>query len=130
MTVKSLCSSSCQQIVELRERIIGKYLRHPSTPRILRSLMSGMQHLFQKNLESLVPVGTGTKEACLTSGWDSFWWLQPSTILGMNLAGPSTPRILGSLRLVYAGEHVGSRSNRVSWTGSLRVFILSARRQN
>ena len=41
-------------------------------------------------------------------------------------AGPRTPRIWGSLRPVYyTGEQVGSRSNRVSWTGSLQAFILS-----
>jgi hypothetical protein len=39
--------------------------------------------------------------------------------------GPSTPRILGSLRPVYAGKHVGGRSNRASWTGSIWAFILS-----
>ena len=44
-------------------------------------------------------------------------------------AGPSTPRTLGSLRPVYAGEHVGSRSNRASWTGSL-LPSSSARRQS
>jgi hypothetical protein len=32
---------------------------------------------------------------------------------------------LGSLRLVYTGEHVGGRSNRTSWRGSLWAFILS-----
>ena len=37
----------------------------------------------------------------------------------------STPRILGSLRPVHAGEHVDSRSNIASWKGSLRAFILS-----
>jgi hypothetical protein len=37
----------------------------------------------------------------------------------------STPRILGSLRPVHAGEHVGSRSNRGSWTGSFWASILS-----
>ena len=39
------------------------------------------------------------------------------------MAVPSTPRIVRSLRPVYTGEHLGIRSNRVSWTGSLRVFI-------
>jgi hypothetical protein len=71
-----------------------------------------------------VPAGTGTKEPCLTRGWDSFCCLQPLATLGMNWAGPSTPKILGSLKPVYAGEHMGGRSNRVSWTGSLQAFIL------
>jgi hypothetical protein len=72
-----------------------------------------------------VPARTGTKEPHPTRGWDSFWWLQPSAILGANMAGPSTPRILGSLRPVCAGEQVGSRSKGASWTGSLWAFILS-----
>jgi hypothetical protein len=50
---------------------------------------------------------------------------QLHTILDRSSAGPSTPRILGSLRPIYAGEHVGLRSNRASWTGSLQAFILS-----
>jgi hypothetical protein len=82
----------------------------PSTPRILGSLVSGTQHLFQNNLESLVPAGTGTQEIHPTS-------IHPRAILGTNLVGPSTPRILGSLRPVYTGEHSGRRSNRASWTG-------------
>jgi hypothetical protein len=49
--------------------------RRPSTPRLLRSLVSGMQHLFQRILEGLLPAGTGTKQKCLTSSCDSFWWL-------------------------------------------------------
>ena len=32
---------------------------------------------------------------------------------------------MGSLRPVYLGEHVSSKSNRASWTGSLQDFILS-----
>jgi hypothetical protein len=75
--------------------------RHPSTPRILGSLVSGMQHLFQRIPEGLVPAGTGKKEPRPTRGWDYLWWLQPCSILGENLAGSSTPRILGSLRPVY-----------------------------
>jgi hypothetical protein len=57
--------------------------------------------------------------------WDSFWWLQTHAILGANWAGPSTPRILGSLRPVYTREHMGSRSKRVFWAASLQAFILS-----
>jgi hypothetical protein len=100
------------------------FCRHPSIPRIWGSLVSGT-HQFQKILEGLVPAGTGTKEPRPNKCWDSFWWLQLHTILGANWAGPSTPRILGSLRQVYAGEHVGGRSNRAYWTGSLQEFILS-----
>jgi hypothetical protein len=72
-----------------------------------------------------VLAGTVTKETCLTSGWVPSVWCHPCTILGMNSAGPSIPRILGSLRLVYTGEHTGCRSNRASSTGSLLAFILS-----
>ena len=39
--------------------------------------------------------------------------------------GRELGRILRSLRPVYEGEHVGGRSNRASWTGSLPAFILS-----
>ena len=84
-----------------------------------------MQYLLQRILEGLVPAGMGTKEPLPTSGWDSFWWLQACAILGANWADPSTSRILGSLRPVYTGGHVGGRSNRASWTGSLWAFIFS-----
>ena len=106
----------------------GKDSQHwkpPSTPRILGSLVSRMQHQFQRIPEGLVPARTGTKEPCPTRGWDSFWLLQTHAILNANWAGPSKPRILGSLRLVYAGEHMGGRSHRASCTGSLWAFILS-----
>ena len=46
-------------------------------------------------------------------------------MLGTNWAGPSTPRVLESLRPVYAGEHMGSRSSRASRTGLLWAFIFS-----
>ena len=48
---------------------------------------------------------------------------QHYAMLGMNSAGPRTPRILGSLRTSYSVEHLGRRSSRASWTGSLRGFI-------
>jgi hypothetical protein len=49
--------------------------RHPSMPRILGSLVSGMQHLFQHNWECLEPTGAGTQEppSPPTSGSSSFW---------------------------------------------------------
>ena len=105
--------------------ILGSNSVGHSTARILESLVSGTQHLFQRILEGLVPAGTGMKETCPISSWDSFWWLQPRAILSANSAGPSTPRILGSLRPVYTGEHMDSRRNRASWTGSLQFFILN-----
>jgi hypothetical protein len=46
--------------------------RCPSMPRILESLVSGAQHLFQHNLECLGPAGERTQEPCLTSGLVSF----------------------------------------------------------
>ena len=64
------------------------HCRQPRIPRILGSLVSGNQHLFQRILDSIVPAETGTKEPHMTSGWDSFWWLQPCMILGTNWAGP------------------------------------------
>jgi hypothetical protein len=48
-------------------------LRHPSMPRILGSLVSRVQHLFQNNCEGLVPAGAGTQETRPTSGSGSFW---------------------------------------------------------
>jgi hypothetical protein len=44
----------------------------PSTPRILGSLVSGTQHLFQHNREHLGPAGAGTQEPRMTSGSGSF----------------------------------------------------------
>jgi hypothetical protein len=46
--------------------------RYPSTPRILGSLVSGTQHLFQNNREVLGPAGAGTQETHLTSCSGSF----------------------------------------------------------
>ena len=79
------------------------HCRHHSTPRIWRSLVSETQHLFQitKRVLCYQEQRQRTK------------------------AGPSTPRILGSLRPVYARDHMGGRSNRASWTGSLQAFIFS-----
>jgi hypothetical protein len=95
-----------------KERIL-KAVRD-STPRILGSLMSRTQHLFQRISEGLMPAGTGKKEPHPTRGWDSFWWLQPHVILGANWGDPSTLWILGSLRPIYTGKHMGIRSNRAS----------------
>ena len=47
--------------------------RCPSTPRILGSLVSGMQHLFQNDPEGPVPAGAGTQETHPTSSSGSFW---------------------------------------------------------
>ena len=41
-------------------------------PRILGSLVSRIQHVFQQNRESLGPAGTGTQELCPSSGLSSF----------------------------------------------------------
>ena len=46
--------------------------RCPRTPRILGSLVSGTQHLFQHSQEGLGPTGSGTQEPCPTSGSGSF----------------------------------------------------------
>jgi hypothetical protein len=79
---------------------------------------------FKKIPEGLVWAETGTKETHWPVAGLHSCWLQPSTILGSKSAkvpkvpedtphcrSPSTPRILGSLRPVYTGEHVDSRSN-------------------
>jgi hypothetical protein len=78
-------------------------LQAPCTARTLRSLVSGTQHQFQKPQRVL--------------GWQQHGQ--------KTKAGPNTPRILGSLRPVYTGEHEGSRRNRASWKWSHRAFILS-----
>jgi hypothetical protein len=44
-----------------------------STPRILGSLMSGTQHLFQHNWECMRTAGARTQESSLTNGLGSFW---------------------------------------------------------
>ena len=46
--------------------------RLPSTPRILGSLVSRTQHLFQHHQEFLRPAGAGTQEPHPTSGLGSF----------------------------------------------------------
>ena len=50
---------------------------HPTgalrTPRILGSLVSGTQHLFQHNWECLGPAGAGAQDLCPTSSPCSFW---------------------------------------------------------
>ena len=99
--------------------------RHPSTPRILRSLVSGMQHLFQKKQRVLCQQEKGQRKPAQPASVVCSIQCQPYTISGTNSASPSVPRVLGSLRQVYVGEHVGSRRNRASWTGSLPAFILS-----
>jgi hypothetical protein len=45
--------------------------RHPSMHRILGSLVSGTQHLFQHKPEGLGPAGAGRQEPCLSSGSSS-----------------------------------------------------------
>jgi hypothetical protein len=77
--------------------ILGTTLAGHSTLRILGSLVTGTQHLFQKIQDGRVPAGTGTKETHPTSGWGSGRH-QPCNILGMNSVDPSTPRILGHCR--------------------------------
>ena len=71
----------------------------PSTAESLRSLVNGTHHQFQKkkkeNPVGLVLAATGSKTK----------------------EGPSISRILGSLRPNYAGEHVGSRSNKLLGQG-------------
>jgi hypothetical protein len=62
--------------------------RRPSTSRILGSLVSGMQHLFQSIPEGLVPAGTGTKEPNPNSGWGSFWSGPAPHHLGQELDRP------------------------------------------
>ena len=81
--------------------------RHPSTPRILGSLLSGTQYLFQQNRECLGPAGAQTQEPGQTSDTGSFWYLgfelsrQPHrldspTVRRGGTRSSNMPRILGS----------------------------------
>jgi hypothetical protein len=45
--------------------------RRPSTPRILGSLVSGTQHLFQHNWECLGPAGAGTLDPSRPVAWNT-----------------------------------------------------------
>jgi hypothetical protein len=98
-------------------------LRCYSTPRILGSLVSGMQHLFQNNPKGLGPAGK--QETCLTRGWSSFWSAPAPRHLGRKLSGqshgpqrhPSTPRILGSLR------RFGLQRGLWSWDSGERAIL-------
>ena len=96
--------------------------RCPNTPRILGSLVSEMQDLFQNNQQGPVPAGTGTQEISPTSNWGSFrlapvqCYLVPAQIHLVSQV---------SHRPICTGEHAGHRSKRASWTRSLRAFILS-----
>jgi hypothetical protein len=84
-----------------------------------------MQHLFQKKQRVLCQQEKGQRKPAQPASVVCSIQCQPYTISGTNSASPSVPRVLGSLRQVYVGEHVGSRRNRASWTGSLPAFILS-----
>jgi hypothetical protein len=68
-------------------------------PRILRSLVSGMQHLFQnktkQNLEGLVPPETRTKKTHPTSSWGLFRSVPASCHLGLKLNMPKHTQDLG-----------------------------------
>jgi hypothetical protein len=61
--------------------------RHSITPRILGSLVSGTQHLFQNNPEGLGQAGTGTQETCSTSDSVTFRSVPSPCHLGHKLSG-------------------------------------------
>jgi hypothetical protein len=84
-----------------------------------------MQHLFQKTQRVLCQQEQGQRNPTQPAAGVCSSQRQLCAILGANWAGPSTQRIMRSLRPVYSGEHGGSRSNRAPWTGSLWAFILS-----
>ena len=79
--------------------------RHPSMARILGSLVSKKQHLFQQNQGCLCPAGAQTHKPCPSSGsvssrwlWAWTWWTVPWS--PEDFPPPrhtSSPRILGSL---------------------------------
>jgi hypothetical protein len=92
--------------------------RHPNTPRSLRSLVSGTQHLFQRILEGLMPTGTGAKETHPTNRWDYFWWLKP------NWQALAKPGSWDHWEHSTQNNTWAAKSNRDSWSGALRAFIL------
>jgi hypothetical protein len=108
-----------------RSREDSPHFRHPSIPRILRSLVSGTHHLFQNTQRGLCQQEQGQRKPAQPAAGVLSGLNQPHIILDGNSAGPSTSRILGSLKPVYAREHISHRSNRASWTQSLQAFILS-----
>jgi hypothetical protein len=75
--------------------ILGPNSAGPNTHRILGSLVSGTQHLFQKILEGLVLAETGTKETCPTSSLGSFWSVPTPCHLGCELGRPWHTQDLG-----------------------------------
>jgi hypothetical protein len=65
--------------------------RHPSTPRILGSLVSGTRYLFQQNWGCLGTVEAGTQKPRLTIGSGSFW--SALVYFGFELRGqPHSPQ--------------------------------------
>jgi hypothetical protein len=64
--------------------------RCPSMPRILGSMVSGTQHLFQKNWGCLGPAGTQAQEMCQTNCSDTF--LSTKVYFSFKLSGqPHSP---------------------------------------
>jgi hypothetical protein len=116
-----LCAKSAEGPRSLED---SPHNRRSSTPRILRSLVSGMQHLFKKTQRVLFHQEQGQRKPAQPVAGVRSGQCQLCATLGTNSAGLSTPRILGSLRPDYKGEHVVGRSNRASWAGSLQAFIL------
>ena len=75
--------------------------RHPSMPRILGSLVSGMQHLLQKTQRVLCQQEQGQKKPTPKVARVHSSQHHPCTFLSVNSAGPSTPKIMGSLKPLY-----------------------------
>ena len=61
--------------------------RHPSTLRILGTLVSGTQQLFHNNQDGPVPGGTATQETHPASSWGSYWSVPTLGHLGHELSG-------------------------------------------
>jgi hypothetical protein len=67
----------------------SSHCRHPSTHRILGSLVSGTQHLFQNHWERPVSEGTATQETHTTSSLGSFRLVSAQGHLGRELSEQS-----------------------------------------
>ena len=75
-----------------------------STPRILGSLVSGAQHLFQQNWGCLGTAGAQTQEPHMISGSGSFWWFRTQ------MRAPRSPE---EILLPGVLTHQGSQDLRI-----------------
>jgi hypothetical protein len=84
----------------------SSHLGHSSTPKIVGSLVSGKQHLFQTNCNGPVPAA-GMQKTCLSRGSGPFWSAPAPGHLGHELSRQShSPQ--RTLHTAGAPAHPGS----------------------